>query len=195
MSTLIWPPLPADRVQAEQDSCLERELEWLLSALQDTLQSLKAGLEECASLLTSKDIGSTLVLSSQRSESLKGYITLAGTRLVKGDIQLRLPSLPPPRGQNSYRLSISSSPKAPSLVIEQLITVRTLINSCLDVIDATRWTGDARNADYISSQLRLLHENVQEAKQALKGGQDGQKTWNEESAEEKVGKQCATIYH
>lgn len=186
MSALIWPPLPAEQVQKEQESCLERELEWLLSALQDTLQSLKAGLEECASLLTPKDIGSTLVLSSQRSESLKGFVTLVGTRLVKGDIQLRLPSLPAPRGQGSYRLSISSSPKAPSLVIEQLTSVRTLINACLDVVDATRWTGDAKNADYISSQLRLLHENIQDAKQALTGGQEGQKSWNEDTIDDKT---------
>ncbi|GAB7336991.1 hypothetical protein MBLNU457_g2409t1 [Dothideomycetes sp. NU457] len=186
MSTLIWPPIPPEELQREQDACVRRELEWLLTALQDTLESLKAGLEECSNLLTPKDIGSTLVLSSQRSESLKGFVTLVGTRIVKGDIQLRLPSLPPPRGQNSYRLAISSAPTAPTFVIEQLSTVRTLINSCLDVVDATRWTGDAQNADYISSQLRLLQENVQEAKQTLHGGQESQKAWYDDPIEEKV---------
>jgi len=186
MSTLIWPPLPEEEIQHEQEQCLRRELEWLLSALQITLQSLKAGLEECASLLTPRDIGSTLVLSSQRSESLKGFVTLVGTRIVKGDIQLRLASLPPPRGHNSYRLSVSSAPSAPTLVIGQLATVRTVINSCLDVVDATRWTGDAKNADYISSQLRLLHENVQEAKQALKGGQASERPWHADPLDDKA---------
>ena len=186
MSTLVWPPIPDDRLIKEKDACLSRELEWLLSALQETLQSLKAGLEECANLLTPKDIGSTLVLSSVRSESLKGFVNLVGTRIVKGDIHLRLPSLPPPRGQSSYKLSISTAPTAPTLVLDQLASVRTLINSCLDVVDATRWTGDASNANFISGQLRLLHDNIQEAKQCLKGNSDSQKPWNEEPIDEKV---------
>lgn len=186
MSTLVWPPLAPAELAKEEEACLERELEWLLSALQDSLQSLKSGLEECAELLAPKDVGSTLVLSSHRSESLKGFVTRVGTRIVKGDVQLRLASLPPPRGQTSYKVSVSTAPTAPSLVLEQLTSVRTLINACLDVVDATRWTGDARNANFISGQLKLLHENVQEANQALKGGQDVSGLWNEESLDEKV---------
>jgi hypothetical protein len=61
-----------------------RELEWLLVQLRETLQSLKAGLEECAALLAPSENGSTLVLSSLRSESLKGLVTRVGTRIVKG---------------------------------------------------------------------------------------------------------------
>lgn len=186
MSTVVWPPIPHDQLLKEQQSCLALELEWLLSALQDTLESLKAGLEECASLLAPRDGGSTLVLSSVRSESLKGFVNLVGTRIVKGDIQLRLASFPPPRGQSSYKLSISTAPTASTLILDQLTSVRTLINACLDVVDATRWTGDATNANFISGQLRLLHDNIQEAKQALKGGPDVQTPWNEEPADEKV---------
>lgn len=193
MSTLIWPPLPSTQLAKEEDECLTRELEWLLSALQDTLQSLKAGLEECADLLAPKDVGSTLVLSSHRSESLKGFVTRVGTRIVKGDIQLRLASLPPPRSQNSYKVSVSSAPTAPTLALEQLTSARTLINACLDVVDATRWTGDARNANFISGQLKLLHDNVQEAYLALKGGPDVSKPWNEESLDEKVRQVCAVF--
>lgn len=188
MSTLVWPPLLPEELAKEQEACLTRELEWLLSALQDTLQSLKAGLQECADLLAPKDVGSTLVLSSHRSESLKGFVTRVGARIVKGDVQLRLPSLPPPRGHNSYKVSVSSASAAPSLVLEQLMSARTLINSCLDVVDATRWTGDAGNANFISGQLKLLHDNVQEANQALQGGPDVSKPWNEDSLDEKVGR-------
>ncbi|KAF2150211.1 hypothetical protein K461DRAFT_296586 [Myriangium duriaei CBS 260.36] len=177
MSTVLWPPIAQDGLRKKQESTAKRELEWLVEAVQDTLRSLKAGLEECATLLAPRDSGSTLVLSSQRSESLKGFVTLNGTRIVKGDVQLRLASLPPPRGQPAYRLAVSSSASAPTLVIEQLVSARTLINSCLDVVDATSWTGDASSADYISSQFRLLHENVQEAKSALIGGPDTAKSW------------------
>ncbi|KAJ9623905.1 hypothetical protein H2203_005350 [Taxawa tesnikishii (nom. ined.)] len=187
MSTVAWPPIPPDQLAKEEKAGEERELAWLLSALQDTLHSLKAGLNECADLLAPKDAGSTLVLSSLRSESLKGFVTRLGTRVVKGDVHLRLPSLPPPRGQSSYKLSISTAPSAPPLVLEQLASVRTLINACLDVVDATTWTGDAHNANFIAGQLRLLHDNIQEAKQALKGGSDVQQTpWNEDPLDERI---------
>jgi hypothetical protein len=180
MSTLVWPPIAPEDLQKEEQETLARELAWLLQSLQDTLSSLKAGLEECSELLASKEPGSTLVLSSLRSENLKGFITRVGTRIVKGDVHLRLPSLPSPRGQMSYKLSISNAPTAPTLVLEQLTTTRTLINACLDVVDATRWTGDATNANFISGQLRLLHENIQEAKSALKGWTEDQKPWYED---------------
>lgn len=184
MSTLLWPPISHEDLVKEQQDSLDRELEWLLSAIQDTLRSLKEGLDECAELLAPKEPGSTLVLSSLRSENLKGFITRVGTRIVKGDIQLRIPSLPPPKGQNSYRLSLSTLPTAPTLVLEQLTTARTLINACLDVVDATRWTGDSKNANFISGQLKLLHDNIQEAKSALKGWTDAQKPWHEQSIDE-----------
>ncbi|KAK6438526.1 hypothetical protein LTR95_005273 [Oleoguttula sp. CCFEE 5521] len=183
MSTLSWPPIAGHELTSELEATNARELAWLLVSLQDTLASLKAGLEECAALLAPQEPGSTLVLSSLRSESLKGYITRVGTRIVKGDIQLRLPSLPLPKGQPAYRLSVSALPTAPTIVLEQLKTARTLINACLDVVDATRWTGDAGNADFISSQIRLLHENIQEAKGALKGWSDGHKSWSDDSLE------------
>lgn len=180
MSTLVWPPIAPEDLIKEEEATLARELEWLLSSLQDTLQSLKSGLEECAELLAPKEPGSTLVLSSLRSENLKGFITRVGTRIVKGDVQLRLPSLPPPRGQTSYKLSLSTLPTAPTLVLEQLTTARTLINACLDVVDATRWTGDSSNANFIWGQLRLLHDNIQEAKSALRGWTDSSKQWHED---------------
>ncbi|KAI7398686.1 hypothetical protein KC336_g15236 [Hortaea werneckii] len=186
MSTLLWPPIAAPDLEKEEEVSLARELRWLLDSLQETLASLKSGLEECAELLAPKEPGSTLVLSSLRSENLKGFITRVGTRIVKGDIQLRLPSLPPPKGAASYKLSISTLPSAPTITLQQLTTTRTLINACLDVVDATRWTGDQGNADFISGQMKLLHENIQEAKGALKGWTDDQKAWNEEPIDAKA---------
>lgn len=187
MSTLIYPPIASSDLQSAEAETLSRELTWLLHSLQETLQSLKSGLEECAALLALQDPGSTLVLSSLRSESLKGFVTRVGTRIVKGDIHLRLHSLPPAKGQSSYKISVSGAASAPTIVLEQLTSVRTLINACLDVVDATRWTGDATNANFISGQLRLLHDNIQEAKQSLKGGSDRAKPWYEEAVDEKVG--------
>ena len=49
------------------------------------------------------------------------------------------------------------------------MTLRDLLNQCLDCIDITRWTGDRFSAQYISSQLRLLHSLLGEAHSYLKG--------------------------
>lgn len=184
MTTVVWPAIAPEDLVKEEEATLTRELEWLLGSLQDTLRSLKEGLEECAELLAPKEPGSTLVLSSLRSENLKGFITRVGTRIVKGDVQLRLPSLPPPKGHSSYKLSVSSLPTAGTIVLSQLTTTRTLINACLDVVDATQWTGDSKNANFISGQLRLLHDNIQEAKSALKGWTENQKAWHEDPIDE-----------
>lgn len=184
MSTIVWPAIAPDQLVKEEEKTLALELEWLLDSVQETLRLLKEGLDECAELLAPKEPGSTLVLSSLRSETLKGFITRVGARVVKGDIQLRIPSLPPPKGQTSYKLSISTLPTAPTIALDQLTSVRTLINACLDVVDATRWTGDSTNANFISGQLRLLHDNIQEAKGALKGWTDNQKPWYETPIDE-----------
>ena len=96
MSTAVWPPIDDVRLAREQAASQARELEWLLVQLGETLQSLKAGLEECAALLAPSVNGSTLVLSSVRSESLKGLITRIGTRITKG-VCLRLAAAMPPQ--------------------------------------------------------------------------------------------------
>ncbi|KAJ6280631.1 uroporphyrin-iii c-methyltransferase [Bipolaris maydis] len=177
MSTAMWPPIDEDRLAQEQAASQARELEWLLVQLRETLQSLKAGLDECAALLAPSENGSTLVLTSVRSESLKGLITRIGTRITKGNIKLRLASLPPPKGSLTWDLVISSAPHAPTLVVPQLTSVRTSINSCLDAIDVATWGGDATNAQFVSGQLQLLHDHIIEAQAALKGHSPVQPSW------------------
>ena len=108
-----------------------------------------------------------------------------GTPISK-DVNLKLATLPPPRGAPSHRLSISAAPQAPTITLDPLTEARNLINASLDVIDVTTWTGDARNADFIAGQLRLLFENVQEAKLAMKGGSSAQKSWWEDPYDESV---------
>ncbi|KAF3004160.1 hypothetical protein E8E13_005455 [Curvularia kusanoi] len=184
MSTAVWPPIAAAELAREQAQSQQRELAWLLVQLKETLQSLKAGLEECAALLAPSENGSTLVLTSVRSESLKGLVTRVGTRIVKGNVKLRIPSLPPPRGAQSYDVAISAAPTAPTLVVPQLTAVRTSINSCLDAIDVVSWGGDATNASFVAGQLQLLHDHILEARQALKGYSDVQLPWWEHPVDE-----------
>ncbi|MCJ1232110.1 hypothetical protein MMC14_000059 [Varicellaria rhodocarpa] len=188
MSTAVYPPIfPHDLIKAEE-ATLARELQWLLSSLQETLASFKSGLEECVALLVPTEPGSTLVVSSLRSESVKGFVTRVGTRIVKGDISLRLPTLPPPPRLLFFPLRLSTLSTAPSLVLTQLTSVRNLINQCLDVVDISTWTGDAHDAHFISGQLRLLLELIQEARQTLKGGEpsDALGKWWESCLDENI---------
>ncbi|KAL2827851.1 Rogdi leucine zipper containing protein-domain-containing protein [Aspergillus pseudoustus] len=171
MATWVYPPLPPKRLEQEADSALEKELEWLLRSLQDSLSSLREGLHECAALLAPKEPGSTLVLSSMRSESVKGFVTRVGTKIVKGDIQLRLSSLSSRAGPTT-RLCMSNSPNAPELVLSQLVSVRDLVNQCLDIVDVSTWTGDPLDARFIYSQIHLLGETIAEGRQMLRGESD-----------------------
>lgn len=101
-------------------------------------------------------------------------------------MKLRLATLPPPRGAAAVELAISSAPHAPTLVVPQLTAVRTAINTCLDVIDVTAWTGDATDANFAAGQLRLLHDHIQEARQALKGHTDAHPPWWDAPVDERV---------
>jgi hypothetical protein len=56
-----------------------------------------------------------------------------------------------------------------SFLLAPLVTLRSLLNQSLDCVDITRWTGDRHSASFISSQLRLLHSLISEARSALKG--------------------------
>jgi hypothetical protein len=102
------------------------------------------------------------------------------------DIKLRLVTLPPPKGQTVYPLIISSAPQAPTLVLEQLTDARTRINACLDVVDASTWAGDSKDANFIAGQLRLVDVNIQEAKSALRGGSEVVKPWYADPVDSKI---------
>ncbi|GLA64855.1 hypothetical protein AtubIFM54640_006588 [Aspergillus tubingensis] len=186
MATWAYPPLPPECLEQEVDSALAKELEWLLRSLQDSLTSLREGLHECAALLAPKEPGSTLVLSSLRSENVKGFVTRVGTKIVKGDIQLRLSSLAS-RGSATTRLCLANTPTTPELILSQLVSVKNLVNQSLDIVDVSTWTGDPLNAGFIYSQLHLLRETISEARQMLKGESDKVRgKWWETSAQEEM---------
>ncbi|KAG9241599.1 RAVE subunit 2/Rogdi [Calycina marina] len=161
MSTAVWPSFPTDQLKREEDFSAERELAWLLESVQETLASLKSGLENCYALLAPIEPGSTLVMSSPRSESVKGHITRVGTRVVKGTLHLRLKTV----NLSPLVLSLSADP----LILAPLSSLRTLLNSSLDCIDISRWTGDRSSSSFISSQLHLLHSLILEALALLQG--------------------------
>jgi hypothetical protein len=50
-----------------------------------------------------------------------------------------------------------------------LTTVLARLRDGLDIVDVSRWTGNSSDASFMSGQLRLLSENVMEARLALQG--------------------------
>ncbi|KAL2056009.1 hypothetical protein ABVK25_003651 [Lepraria finkii] len=181
MSAAVWPPISHEQLIREEEESLAAELEWLLNLLQENLASLKSGLQECVALLAPGEPGSTLALSSLRSESVKGFVTRIGTRIVKGDINLRLQTLPPPRSLPSYPIHLQNP-----LPLPQLSVLLNLLNQALDVIDISAWTGDPHNGSFIAGQLKLLADTIEEARQTLKGGDDvvGGKWWEDGTSDD-----------
>lgn len=161
MAEKLTPP-PSPPSQA-------RELTWLLDALHDTLKTLKTSLEETYALLAPIDPGATLVVSTPKHETVKGYVTRVGTRLVKGSIALRLRTQPSP-------IVLGLNPAKP-IHIPELTTLNTLLTQSVDILafvvseSFARKKGDEKHADpkFVSSQLRLLSEYLAEASALIKG--------------------------
>ncbi|KAI0394497.1 hypothetical protein F5Y17DRAFT_427580 [Xylariaceae sp. FL0594] len=182
MSVEIWPPIAPDQLKIEEDATQARELTWLLDSFQTTLVSLKHGLEECYALLAPIEAGSTLVLSTPRAELVKGHVTRVGTRLVKGTIHTRLRTAAP--------LTLSIDPSRP-IHLAPLSALNTLLTEADDLASLCVSEGDKRRrlrfrhstttnsitededqkaASFLSSQLRVLAQHIDEASSILKGG-------------------------
>ncbi|CAG8481790.1 8246_t:CDS:10 [Acaulospora morrowiae] len=125
-----------DMFQKEED-VLARELEWLLvSQLPNAFYDLKKGLKKCETIMKSPEhddsLGtSTLVISSNNSDSLKGYITLDGSDIIKGELQVKFPNYN--RG-NLIKLTIHS--KKPYF-IEQLVDAQNYITLALNALECS----------------------------------------------------------
>ncbi|KAI3318850.1 hypothetical protein HD806DRAFT_304371 [Xylariaceae sp. AK1471] len=167
MSVEIWPPIAPEKLKIEEDATQARELVWLLNSLQTTLLSLKHGLQECYALLAPIDPGSTLVLSTPRAELVKGHVTRIGARLVKGTIHTKLRTTAP--------LTLSINPAHP-IHLAPLVTLNTLLTQADDLASLCLSEGERKGqtdyqaaAAFLSSQLRLLAQHIDEASAILKG--------------------------
>ncbi|KAI0968924.1 RAVE subunit 2/Rogdi [Xylaria arbuscula] len=167
MSVEIWPPIAPEQLKIEEDATQARELIWLLGSFQTTLLSLKHGLEECYALLAPIDQGSTLVLSTPRAELVKGHVTRVGARLVKGTIHTKLRTTAP--------LTIAIDPAHP-IHLAPLVTLNTILTQAVDLASLCLTEGErkgqrdhAGTATFLSSQLRLLAQGIDEASAILRG--------------------------
>ncbi|GJC97638.1 37S ribosomal protein Rsm22 [Colletotrichum higginsianum] len=162
MSIAIWPPLaPADLLQKKEES-LKRELEWIVTETHAVLGDIRHGLQDCYALLAPIDPGSTLVMSTQRNERVKGTVTRVGTRIVKGTIHLQLKTLP--------TQTLTIDPSHP-VHIAALETIHTHLTECLDLLSLTDGPSHSpsTNATQLAAQLRILAASLAESSLLLKG--------------------------
>ncbi|KAG6072210.1 hypothetical protein E4U16_005562, partial [Claviceps sp. LM84 group G4] len=84
MSVAVWPHISPEDLAIKVAESLERDLQWVVEETITSCHDLKHGIEDCYALLAPIDPGSTLVMSTQRNEKVKGTITRVGTRIIKG---------------------------------------------------------------------------------------------------------------
>jgi hypothetical protein len=92
------------------------------TVLAPPLQSTQDGLTECIALLDPQEDGSTLALSSTRSEALKGFVVRMGERIIKGELWIRLSGLGSTK--KGFNLSIGNE----GIVLSQVRTVLVATN-------------------------------------------------------------------
>ena len=83
--------------------------------LAQPLLSTQDGLTECIALLDPQEGGSTLALSSTRSEALKGFVVRMGERVLKGELTIRLSGLG--NTKKGYAVSITND----GIILEQVV--------------------------------------------------------------------------
>lgn len=138
------------------------ELKWITAETITVLTDLKHGLDDCYALLAPVDPGSTLVMSTSRSEKVKGTITRVGTRIVKGALSLQLRMLPP------QTLSLSQNH---AVHIHALDQVHTHLTESLDLLTLTLGGVNTKtpDADSLARTLDLLTESLASSAALLKG--------------------------
>lgn len=117
-------------------------------------------------LLDSQAPASTLAFSSARSESLKGIVCRAGSRITRADLQVKMLGLSYPKGSQAYKLSLATGGRP--LMLDQLTDVRNLVTLSLAQLrtDDVSFISDALLA---LDRLCFLQSNVMAARAALKG--------------------------
>ncbi|KAF9431187.1 hypothetical protein BGZ76_000520 [Entomortierella beljakovae] len=83
---------------AEEEKVLRNEQEWFLTTqVKPSLDAIQKALLACQEAVRLQDDAKgalTLAISSTNNDTLKGFVTLAGSFIVKGDLTVKLPKLP-----------------------------------------------------------------------------------------------------
>lgn len=133
-----------------------RELEWLLKDTQTQIErAVTEGLVECKERLCAPFSGFKLVMSSGRSEALKGIVVRVGTALLDCELKLKIPSLPAPV------TDISLTSVYP---LAQVVDAVNYIDEAVESVRRSRYA----NADIVLAMLTRLLALVRSAANCLK---------------------------
>ncbi|KAF9875120.1 37s ribosomal protein rsm22 [Colletotrichum karsti] len=160
MAVAIWPPISPEELAIKKEESLRRELEWIVTETHEVLKDIRHGLQDCYALLAPIDPGSTLVMSTQRNERVKGTVTRVGTRIVKGAVHLQLKTLP--------TQTLTLDPSHP-VHIAALETIHTHLTECIDLLSLTTDPSPSQNPSQLAAQLRILSASLNESSSLLKG--------------------------
>ncbi|RGB36640.1 RAVE subunit 2/Rogdi [Rhizophagus diaphanus] len=134
---MIYAEEDTQAIFQKEQEILVKELDWLLiSQLPNALYEIKKGLKKCETIMKSPEhddsLGtSTLPISSNNNDFLKGFITLDGSDVIKGELSVKLSNYN--RG-NLIKLTIN--PKKPYF-IEQLVDAQNYLTLALDALERT----------------------------------------------------------
>ncbi|KAK9464463.1 RAVE subunit 2/Rogdi [Lipomyces arxii] len=152
MTTAVHPVQDSSTSLNEEHKVSILELAWLLGDLSDTVKSVTDGVEECLALLN-EDQGSTLVLSSNRSEALKGFIVRVGQNITKAEIHLKLSSL------NKGQVCNMTLSEGKAIPLSQLNDCVNFLSVSLRILKGLDFIEPA----LVLSQMRKLISNVRYA--------------------------------
>ncbi|KAF0457791.1 rave complex subunit rav2 [Gigaspora margarita] len=120
-----------------EEAVLKKELEWLLDTqLPNALYNIKKILKKCETIMKSPEHDdsfgtSTLAISSNNSDVLKGFVTLDGSDIIKGELQVKFSNY-----NRGNLLKLTVNPKKPYF-LEQLIDAQNHITLALDALECS----------------------------------------------------------
>ena len=156
------------------------------------MAALRAGLADCRALLAPPPLGmgggTTLALSTARSEALKGVVTRAGSRITRSDMRIKMAGLPPgfrlalagphsdgqqqrqqPQPQPQPQPQQQHQPP-PQLVLEQLVDAGNHVAAALEILHGDgAFPPPSDDARAVLDALGALMGHVAAARTALKG--------------------------
>ncbi|KAK9381689.1 RAVE subunit 2/Rogdi [Kockiozyma suomiensis] len=153
MTTSIYPHQDFSSALNEEHKVSILELAWLLRDLSTTMKSIYDGLDECVVLMQFDQSPSTLVLSSNRSEALKGFVVRQGKNITKAEIHLKLSSL------NKGTVCNLVLAEGKVIPLAQLNDCTNFLGVCMQVVKDMDFVEPA----VVLSQLRKLLSNIRNA--------------------------------
>ncbi|KAG0360208.1 hypothetical protein BGZ54_009657 [Gamsiella multidivaricata] len=143
------PPLSSlESELAEEERALRAEQEWFLTTqVKPSLQTIQKALLSCqeAARLQDDTMGAlTLAISSTNNDTLKGFVTLAGSFIVKGELTVKLPKQPVVKAAiHSYVPSNASVPSTSAVPSTTASTAAASTSSSASSITAGQNEGSS----------------------------------------------------